>query len=67
MFSNIEFTLNGEVIKYTKDVLLKAFVQEGEYFITDKYAIAIGTSDENDFKEFSLINGLNIKVSSAIK
>ena len=67
IFSNIDFTLNGEEIKFTKDVLLKAFVPVGEYFITDKYAIAIGTSDENDFKEFSLINGLNIKTSSAIK
>lgn len=67
MFENIKFTLNGEEIKYTKDVLLKAFIPAGEYYITDKYAIAIGTSDENDFKEFSLINGLNIKTSSAIK
>ena len=67
MFENIKFTFNGEEIKYSKTDLLKAFVPVGEYFITDKYAIAVGTSITNEFKQFSLINGLNITESSAIK
>jgi len=67
MFPNIKFTLNGEVLLYDKTKLLKCFIPDGEYFITDKYAIAIGTSESNDFNQFSLINGLNIKSSSAIE
>ena len=66
MFENIKFTLNGEVIKYSKIDLLKAFVPVGEYHIDENYAIAIGTSVSNEFKQFSLINGLNITTSSAI-
>lgn len=66
MFENIKFTLNGEVIKYSKIDLLKAFVPAGEYHIDENYAIAIGTSTSNEFKQFSLINGLNITTSSAI-
>jgi DNA gyrase/topoisomerase IV subunit B len=66
IFENIKFTLNGEVIKYSKIDLLKAFVPVGEYHIDENYAIAIGTSTSNEFKQFSLINGLNITASSAI-
>ena len=67
IFENIKFTFNDEEIKYSKGDLLKAFVPVGEYYITDKYAIAVGTSITNEFKQFSLINGLNILESSAIK
>ena len=67
MFENIKFTLNGIELKYSKTDLLKAFVPAGEYYITDKYALAVGTSISNEFKQFSLINGLNITESSAIK
>ncbi len=68
VYPNISFTFNGKAIKLNRKQYLKLFNDEGEIFedTTGKYAIGVFPNRSDDFKQFSIINGLNIKSGNHI-
>lgn len=63
VYDNLHFTLNNEKIIMSIDNLIPS---DSVVFKTDKYVLAISKNDEDDFKCFSIINGLNISGGSHI-
>jgi DNA topoisomerase-2 len=65
-YPEITFKLNGSRIKLKAKEFLKMFGvpgtmgSEGTIIETDKFSIGVFPSDTDDFKQFSLMNGLNL-------
>lgn len=66
LFQNISFTLNKESIKYSRKDFLSTF-GKAEIYEEDNYIIGVLPNDIDDFKSFSIINGLNLKSGSHIE
>lgn len=62
VYPDIHFTFNGEKIRFkNKKEFVKAFNEEYEMYEDDNYFIAILPNKYDDFKFFSLVNGLYMK------
>ena len=58
----LQFTFNGEVIKFKNvDEFVKQFGEEYTLIQTQKYFVAFLTSDTDDFQFHSYVNGLHLK------
>ena len=66
VYPKITFTFNKEVIKYTREDLVKMLGTNMELYEEDKFSIAVIENNENEFKCFTLMNGLNMKGGSHI-
>ena len=59
-YPGIAFKLNGERIKLNAKKFLNMFGDNGTIIEHDNFSIAVFHSDSDDFKQFSLMNGLNL-------
>jgi DNA topoisomerase-2 len=59
-YPEITFKLNNERIKLKAKDFLKMFNTEGTIIEEDKFSIGVFPSDTDDFKQFTLMNGLNL-------
>ncbi len=60
LYTNIDFTFNGQKIKFSVKEFMSYMGDGGNTYETDKYTIGVFPSDTDDFEIFSLLNGLNI-------
>ena len=65
--SDIEFRFNTELIKYSREDFINMLGENGNVYYEDKYAIAVFPNDTDDFKSFSVLNGLNLKGGTHIE
>ena len=59
-YPGITFKLNGHRIKLNAKKFLSMFGSEGTVIEQDNFSIGVFHSDSDDFKQFSLMNGLNL-------
>jgi len=59
-YPGITFKLNGNRIKLNAKKFLNMFGDNGTIIEHDNFSIAVFHSDSDDFKQFSLMNGLNL-------
>lgn len=59
-YPGITFKLNGTRIKLNAKKFLSMFGDDGTIIEQDKFSIGVFHSDSDDFKQFSLMNGLNL-------
>lgn len=59
-YPNITFTFNSKKIKLNDKKYLEMFGDNGVIEINDKYSIGIFNSDTEEFKHFTLMNGLSL-------
>ena len=67
VYPNLAFSFNGKVIKLSRKQYLQMFSQEGNIYEEEHYAIGVFPSVTDDFQQFSIINGLNIKGGNHIE